>query len=151
MHFDWKQLNLKKYRGLILIGLLAILADFFFLSKITVSAEPDQVLIQGGIVRCQIACADVTELQWLDGFTPGQRVNGVNTLNYYSGEFSGGSLDGEYRLFLDRHYTGRVLLIHTTEETVVLGSAQADLEGLYSTLAQHAPTAAALCHAAGSL
>ena len=129
-----KKFDLKKYRGLIVIAVLAIVAEFFLTGKIGVDYGMDYVTIQGGLLNETIYYSDVTSVEQRDSFTVGNRVSGVDTLHYRSGEFRGGDLDCEYKLFMDKQYQGTFLIITTQETTVVVGSANVDLQVLYDTI-----------------
>lgn len=126
--------DLKKYRGLIAIALIAILCDFFLNGKINVSYNTDSVILKGGIINEQIMSGEVISLEWRNSFEKGKRVSGVNTFRYYSGEFQDGDMSGIYHLFLQKKYTGKILVITTDSENIVIGSDSIDMDQLYRVL-----------------
>lgn len=129
--------NLKKYRGFILVAALAIMADFFFLNEINVIYDADSIYCKGGLIGVQVNYDDVTGLEWRESFEIGDRVSGIDTLRYSSGEFEGGDLEGTYDLLLDRHYTGQILVIHAAPQSMVIGSSNVDMTKLYDTIAPY--------------
>ena len=133
----------KKKNSVLWTGLLT-LGVFFVIACVMLSSTNLTVdyLEEGIMVRCGRYGTDLTFDQVKQAvlreepFVLGEMVDGLDKDPYYAGDFRGG--DGEtpglYRVYLDKVYDGKVLIIETDEQPVVIGSRDVDMEFLYAYL-----------------
>lgn len=118
-----------------LLRLAILLAVFFVVASSVfqdggISAEyiDTGVILRGGGSRTEILFEQIEAVEELQApFQMGEPVDAKEKESYFAGIYSGGDLDGEYTLYLDKLYEGEILLLRCADQTVVIGCATVDM------------------------
>lgn len=124
----------RKYIGLVLIAVLAIVSDFFFVGKLSADFQPDSIILRGGLTSEKVMISEVDTVEWLDTYQLGKRLSGVDTMQYISGEYQGEAIGETVSLFVDRNYQGEYLELTLNNHSVIVGSKYIDLKLLQNLL-----------------
>jgi hypothetical protein len=124
----------RKYIGLVLIAVLAIVSDFFFVGKLSADFQPDSIILRGGLTSEKVMISEVDTVEWLDTYQVGKRLSGVDTMQYISGEYQGEAIGETVSLFVDRNYQGEYLELTLNNHSVIVGSKYIDLKLLQNLL-----------------
>jgi hypothetical protein len=124
----------RKYIGLVLIAVLAIVSDFFFVGKLSADFQPDSIILRGGLTSEKVMISEVDTVEWLDTYQVGKRLSGVDTMQYISGEYQGEAIGETVSLFVDRNYQGEYLELILNNHSVIVGSKYIDLKLLQNLL-----------------
>ena len=53
----------RKYIGLVLIAVLAIVSDFFFVGKLSADFQPDSIILRGGLTSEKVMISEVDTVE----------------------------------------------------------------------------------------
>lgn len=138
-HGEKRQLDpiSKRIRSLIILVLLAALAMLLLGGSFRVAFSEDSFGISAGLFGNEVVpFSTVTSLELQDGpFAPGARLSGRGSLRFAVGDFRGGGLAGDYRLYLEKSYDGPVLILRHQAGVLVIGANNLDIHAIHNELA----------------
>ena len=128
--------TVRRIRSLLTILLLAVLAYLLLGGSFRVAFDEESFGISAGRFGSEhIYFSDISALELRDGsFTTGTALDHKPSLRYAVGYYQDGGLSGTYHLFLEKSYTGPVIILTHSNGILVFGADSLNMQTIYNEL-----------------